>query len=474
MILKLAVNGRWISEQSCLFDVTEHQLRYIGDDPRIIGELLKPTVKETDLHIDWSDRKQKMLGWGGIATPTAYNLLSENGKEMWWDYLTEYNLLLHREYPNGQNLAPDFSNWDRLEDATPHYYGDNFPNGEISDFNYIKKVQDLGGISIFEFWKFPLWVQDEEHDLDIRAYCEAMLNYCRTAEVKTGRPPAIIGIQNEVRQSERDWHEMTLALRETLDKNGFSRVKIHQQDMGRIVNGIRSAEVFTSKESVWGAIDYAATHMYDYQSHFHDPDGYDSLILKFKSIIGDKPFLSTELCVNRPDYQAGSYRIAFTMAQLYHTNLVLLDASAIMYCWVLLNTVQPSYEASRSLFGVDKMNGFVPYPSSYQLRTFGSYSRRIKKDMHRVEAISPEPDLLVSAFQGAEGETVVLLNRSTQEIKCTLPQGAVPFRYIEHSSQYFQNRVESLQDNEDSMVVVSLQPGEIVTLTSVELNKTIL
>jgi hypothetical protein len=267
---------------------------------------------------------------------------------------------------------------------------------------------------------------------------------------------------------------MTLALRETLDKNGFSRVKIHQQDMGRIVNGIRSAEVFTSKESVWGAIDYAATHMYDYQSHFHDPDGYDSLILKFKSIIGDKPFLSTELCVNRPDYQAGSYRIAFTMAQLYHKNLVLLDASAIMYCWVLLNTVQPSYEASRSLFGVDKMNGFVPYPSSYQLRTFGSYSRRIKKDMHRVEAISPEPDLLVSAFQGAEGETVVLLNRSTQEIKCTLPQGAVPFRYIEHSSQYFQNRVESLQDNEDSMVVVSLQPGEIVTLTSVELNKTIL
>ncbi len=27
----------------------------------------------------------------------------------------------------GARLNPAMDNWDRLEDATPHYYGDNFP-----------------------------------------------------------------------------------------------------------------------------------------------------------------------------------------------------------------------------------------------------------------------------------------------------------------------------------------------------------
>ncbi len=392
MILKLLINGVLASEQSCLFDVTRHQLRFTGEAPAIIGEMMESGSENVQVKIDWANRKQTMLGWGGIATPAAYHLLSEQGKARWWDYLLEYNLLLHREYPNGQNLSPDFSNWDKLEDATPHYYGDNFPNGEISDFKYIKKVQELGGISIFEFWKFPPWIQSESENPDIDAYCDAMLNYCKTAAAKTGKPPAIVGIQNEVTQYKEDWHRMTLALRKALDENDFGEVKIHQQDMGSIENGIQSAKAFTSNDEVWSTVDFAASHMYDFQSFFHEPDGYDSLMWVFKSIVGNKPFLSTELCINHPDFQVGSYRLAFTMAQLYHKNLAILDASAIMYCWVLLNAVQPSYEASRSLFGVDKMNGFVPYPSSYQLRTFGSWSRRIKKDMYRVETASANPD----------------------------------------------------------------------------------
>ena len=471
MILKLLVNGVLVSEQSCLFDVTRHQLRFTGESPVIMGEMMEPRTENVQVQIDWANRKQTMLGWGGIATPTAYHLLSEQGKARWWDYLLEYNLLLHREYPNGQNLAPDFSNWDKLEDATSHYYGDNFPNGEISDFKYIKKVQELGGISIFEFWKFPPWVQSENERPDIDAYCDAMLNYCTTAAAKTGKPPDIVGIQNEVTQLNGDWHMMTLALRKTLDENGFGEVKIHQQDMGRIVNGIKSAKAFTSNDEVWSTIDFAATHMYDFQSFFHEPDGYDSLMWIFKSIIGSKPFLSTELCINHPEFQAGSYRLAFSMAQLYHKNLTILDASAIMYCWTILNTVQPSYEASRSLFGVDKMNGFVPYPSSYQLRTFGSWSRRIKKDMHRVEAVTANPNLLVTAFEGNDGETIVLVNRSQHEINCSISHGRKAFRYLERTSQYYQNQVENLPEMNENVFELKILPGEIITLSSVELNK---
>jgi len=470
MILKLLINGVLVLEQSCLFDVTRHQLRFTGEGPVIMGEMMESRIENVQVKIDWANRKQTMLGWGGISTPTAYHLLSEQGKARWWDYLLEYNLLLHREYPNGQNLAPDFSNWDKLEDATPHYYGDNFPNGEISDFKYIKKVQELGGISIFEFWKFPPWIQRENEEPHIDAYCDAMLNYCKTAAAKTGKPPAIVGIQNEATQRNEDWHRMTLALRKALDDNGFGEVKIHQQDMGRIANGIQSAKAFTSIDEVWSAIDFAATHMYDFQSFFHDPDGYDSLMWVFKSIIGAKPFLSTELCLNHPNVQAGSYRLAFTMAQLYHKNLTILDASAIMYCWTLLNTVQPSYEASRSLFGVDKMNGFVPYPSSYQLRTFGSWSRRIKKDMHRVETVSANPDLLVTAFEGKDGKTIVLVNRSQHEINCSTYPGKEAFKYLERTSQYYQNQVEILPEISENLFELKIQPGEIVTLSSVKIN----
>ena len=158
------------------------------------------------------------------------------------------------------------------------------------------------------------------------------------------------------------------------------------------------------------------------------------------------------------------------MAQLYHKNLTILDASGIMYCWVLLNTVQPSYEASRSLFGVNKMNGFIPYPSSFQLRTFGAWSRRIKKDMHRVDAISSNPDLLVSAFVGDEGETVVLVNRSQHEIHCSISPGMGAFRYMERTSQYYQNQVKILPEMDENIFELKILPGEIITLSSVKIN----
>jgi len=357
-------------------------------------------------------------------------------------------------------------NWDVLEDATPHYYGDNFPNGEISDFDYIRKLRRLGGEVWFEFWALPPWV-----DGDVEKYAEAMVQYCKVSREKAGAPPNVVGIQNEVNQSEAMFHKMTLALRRRLDEAGFESVRIHMSDSGRLAGGIERAEKFRSSTEVWNAIDYSATHMYDYQNFFTNPDGFDTLLARWKELTGDKPFLSTELCINNSKYQCPTYRIALTMGQLYHKNLVLTDASAICYCWTLLNVVQPSYGWTRSLCVPDRENGFVPVASSNQLRVFGAYSRRIRNGFVRVEARTDADDLLVSAFAGKSGEaTVVILNRSTQPRRVRILWPDVKFTEMELADQYHQNDVRNAPGKlTDGSIEIPVNPGAVVTLTNVSL-----
>ena len=90
--------------------------------------------------------------------------------------------------------------------------------------------------------------------------------------------------------------------------------------------------------------------------------------------------------------------------------------------------------------------------------------------MHRMEAVSENPDLLVTAFKGNEGETVVLVNRSQHEINCSISPGREAFRYLERTSQYFQNQVEILPKMIENVFELTILPGEIITLSSVELN----
>ena len=97
-----------------------------------------------------------MLGFGGSPSIPAYGELSDEGKREYWQILKRYNLLLFREYPMGTELKPDLSNLEDLADATPHYYGDNFPNSELSSFDYSRHVLDLGGSVIYELWALAL------------------------------------------------------------------------------------------------------------------------------------------------------------------------------------------------------------------------------------------------------------------------------------------------------------------------------
>jgi hypothetical protein len=175
-----------------------------------------------------------------------------------------------------------------------------------------------------------------------------------------------------------------------------------------------------------------------------------------------KPFLSTEFTVNRSAYQAESYRVAFAQAQLYHKNMAMMNASALIYCWTLLEVEQHSFGATRSLFLPDRTRGYIPVPSGHQLRTFGAFSRRLREGMIRVDAGTSEP-LLATAYEGSAGaRTLILLNRSTSPVRTVIDWPGARFTVLERVSPDLENAASPVSPGP-----VLIAPGEIVTLSTV-------
>ena len=216
LALNVLVNGTLLVQQNCLLDVSRHQLLFQGPRTRhieVTGSLLPVQSTDTALSVDASRRHQTIYGFGGSPSIPAYESLSVEGKKQYWAILKRYNLLIDREYPMGTKLLPDMSNLDNLADAKPHYYGDDFPNGELSDFAYNAQSLKLGGKVIYEQWALPAWETKDwtgpdgkEHKgvADPEKWAQAMVTYARMEKEKTGRAPDFIGIQNEVQQPERD------------------------------------------------------------------------------------------------------------------------------------------------------------------------------------------------------------------------------------------------------------------------------
>jgi O-glycosyl hydrolase len=478
--LLVSLNGKQVVRQTCLLEMRRQQLRW---EPAkgaaagaISGRMLEPGTVETRVTVDAARKHQSIYGFGGIMSAPAYAQLSAEGKRRWWQWVAEYNLLIQREYPNGSRLRPDLSNFDRLDDATPHHYGDNFPNGEITDFAYNSRIQKMGGHILFEFWDLPPWACHEYQAEDgkkytkapiIAEYVRAMVGYCKVSQQKTGRPPDVVGVQNEVVQPAELWQQMVLALREGLDKAGFRQVKIHMPDSGSLKGGIATARAIQGSAEAWKTLDYAATHVYDFQKFFLDPDGYDATARDWKLVVGDKPFLSTELTVNNNAYQSRAYRVAFAQAQLYHKNMALMDAKSLLYCWTLLDIEQPSFGPTRSLFVPDRANGYVPAAAGYTLRVYGAFSRRLREGMVRVDAASANPDLLATAYVSSAGEkTAILINRAPSPQRVHLDWPGAAFTVMEVASPYQANAVIAPVPK-----AVAIQPGEIVTLSSVPLGR---
>ena len=474
LTVRVLLNGKEALSSRAAPDVNRHQLAVSAGQGTLRGRLLPQVEESATVTVNPDVRFQEMLGWGGTTTPPAFAELSPDGVREWWRAIAEYNLLLHREYPTGALLNREMTNWDRASDASPHYYGDNFPNCETSDFDYMKRIRSMGGKVIFEFWELPPWarIRDSAGKLteapEIDRYVEAMVQYCRVSKEKTGEAPEIVGVQNEVTQSAEDWRRMTLALRRGLDAGGFASTKIHMHNAPFSTGGVAAAKAFREDPAVWKTIDYAASNLYDYQNHFHEPDGFDAALAQLREVTGDKPFFAVELCVNNNNFQSSSYRVAFAMGQLYHKVLTQLNACGVMYCWTLLNVVQPSYGWTRTLFVPDPQHGFKPAASSHQLRVFGAYSRRVRAGMRRVQAASSNPDVFVTAFQGASGErTLVLLNRSVRTQKAAVRWPGAGFKSVETADAQHENSVEQWAGGTE----VSVGPGAIVTLTNVALNR---
>lgn len=160
--------------------------------------------------------------------------------------------------------------------------------------------------------------------------------------------------------------------------------------------------------------------MYDYNALFKTPWKYDSLLIQLKEEIGDKPFISPELSINWNDFLVHSYRPAFSMAMLYHKNMVILDAVSLQYCWTLLNTPQEGFDMTRSLMGVDEKNGFVPYEQGYQLRTFGAFSKHLPQGAVRVGASSSHENILATAYETGQGTVAILMNIGTSPANISL------------------------------------------------------
>jgi len=129
--------------------------------------------------------------------------------------------------------------------------------------------------------------------------------------------------------------------------------------------------------------------------------------------------------------------------------------------------------ATRSLCVPDRSHGFVPAPSSHQLRVFGAFSRRIREGMWRVEATSTCGDLLASAFEGADGaRTVVLLNRALTPARVALTGASGRFASLERVDPYRENETSLSPDPRAAGATeVIVPPGAIATLSTVPLGK---
>jgi hypothetical protein len=457
LMMTLRVNDQLIARMPCLFDINRHQIKYTGKG-FATGVLFKPLQgKKVLIKVNPEKTYQEILGFGGILSPSAYWTLNNSGKEKWWNLIKEYNLLIQREYPASARLKPDFSNWDDRTYLVPHYYGDNFPNGELTDFEYVKKIRDLGGINIFEFWSLPGFMVENE-TLNTIKYAEAIVNYCKTSVKKTGKAPEIVGIQNEVTQTPETWRDMTFCLRHQLDANVFKNVKIHAHNSSNMTGSISAMKGFQKYPGVWEKLDYAASNLYDYQGSIFSPDNYDIKINEFNNLVGNKPFISTEICVNAGFLQTDAYKLAFSYGMLYHKNMALLNSVAIMYCWTLLDYTQPSFAATRTLFTLDHNNDMQPVASGFQLRTFGAFSRHILKGMKRVDVFQESSHLLVTAYAGKKSNTMVILNPTTKPVELDIQWRNCRFKGMERTSSYLNNQYSEVPN------VIVIEPGEIVTL----------
>jgi O-glycosyl hydrolase len=477
--IRILVNGVEVLEAPMTFDLSRHQLMFVAPRAEHIvlsGKLLKPEAKSVTVTLASGEKHQTMIGFGGSPSLPAYFELSDAGKKIYWQTLKSYNLLLSREYPMGTELKQDLSNMDNLREATPHYYGNNFPNSEVSSFEYNRHVAAMGGDVIYELWALPKWATQPysgpkvidawnksiKQQAIAAEYARIVVNFCQKQKAATGIAPTIVGVQNEVEQPPAMFAEMTRVLRRELDKAGFATTRIHMADAPFMTMGTARVQELAKDPEAWKDFNYTAAHEYDFQEFAANPDMYDARLKAMREASKEKEFLATEICLNDAHLQERSYRVAFAAAQLYHKNLTILDAVGIMYCWLILDVEEPSFGGSRSLLVPDRTKGWTAVPSSFELRVLGAYSRHIAKGMKRVGASVEDSDLMTTAFADAKNETLVMINRGTVARSVKIEGATHAWTEMERTGSEEENAVSAVPAN------VTIEPGEIVVLSTIK------
>jgi hypothetical protein len=80
--------------------------------------------------------------------------------------------------------------------------------------------------------------------------------------------------------------------------------------------------------------------------------------------------------------------------------------------------------------------------------------------MTRIDATSTNPDLLTTAFTGNNNDTLIILNRSTEPQRLTIP--SQHWTEIERTTQRLANSTSSIIPTN-----LIIQPGEILTLSTI-------
>jgi hypothetical protein len=109
----------------------------------------------------------------------------------------------------------------------------------------------------------------------------------------------------------------------------------------------------------------------------------------------------------------------------------------------------------------DRTKGWIPVPSSFELRVLGAYSRHILQGMKRIGVTSSDPNLLTTAFKNGKDETLVMVNRGTTPRKITVSGAAHQWVQMERTGVEQVNEVSAVP----SQIVV--EPGEIVALSTI-------
>lgn len=477
--VQVLLNGEVMLSEPLVFDLTRHQLMFSG--PRnqhlvLAGAVVQPQPESATVTVLPRSEHQTMIGFGGSPSIPAYMQLSEEGKRRYWDLLRHYNLLIDREYPMGTQLKQDLSNVENLQEATPHYYGDNFPNGEVSNFDYSRRTRELGGEVLYEMWALPHWAVEaytpqgrpilDAWGKQVRTaakpevYAHIVVTFCKLAQERSGAAPEIVGVQNEVEQAPEIYAAMTSALRKALDAAGFQKTKIQMADAPYVWMATGRIRDLRRFPQAWSETDYTAAHQYDYQEYLANPDLYDERLRAMKEAGGGKPFLATEICLNDPHFQEPSYRLALQVGQLYQKDLTEADAEMLLYCWLLLDVEQPTFGGSRALLIPDRARGEIPVASSFQLRVLGAFSRHVLKGMRRVESHASNPDLMTAAFTDGQRSTVIVLNRSTLPQHLRMNWQGQQWTRMERTSFYAENEETA------APAEIVVEPGEIVTLSN--------